>query len=442
MDGDLANHGEAAAYRIAIQLFRASKYKRITFSFFNQFFQPKGLGMKTLPYLIFLPSIVVGQLFSTTLGCSALQAQSVKNAVAVEEESSNGFDVVTAISLGPTGFQTTVQCSLTDELGFKYDTWSILAEPSVRTQTALTPEQWGEIGSLKREFEQMLATETLGLVTNEDTRTMLKERFTAVNAEMKNVLTPEQLAVVEAAKLQLPLQRFGVNQVLATQQMRDELGLGEEELKQISESETHAKSKLAMEIEAKIRSANERMLAELNYDQVERFQQLLDEAARESFLTSELIGDSKTRRPRSVALGKSLLRFVKRSAIQRKLDLTSQQKERLSAIETNSITIAEAFNSIGDVLSAEQLAKCKRLAIAEQVKQYGSVVALAYGYLAAELSLTEEEADQVAGRGRELAEELGKEIVALKRESIHSVLAVLPEDKAERFRQALETMSR
>ena len=139
-------------------------------------------------------SMVLRFVLICTVGCVGANVQAQ---IQEEVEQHKDFNITTSISLGLTGPSYKTEFKLVDELGLPYDAISLAKDPAIAKTVALTDEQVRQIRDMEIAVTKELEARISEAIVSDEGRQEIEARFREVEAEARNVMTDEQLELLE-----------------------------------------------------------------------------------------------------------------------------------------------------------------------------------------------------------------------------------------------------
>ncbi len=349
-------------------------------------------------------------------------------------ETDKEFKVTTSVSIGFSGPSYSTQFQLVDELGLEYDVMSLVADPLIADSIQLTEEQSGQMQAMKQAITQELQTRLAGAITSDTERENIESRFREAENEIRSVMTDDQLDLLEQARIQQGVKRFGLAEFLATKAMRKKFELEAHDVESIKTTYAEANSNHEQQIKLWIEQANQALISELSAPHQSTLHQVLDEKAMQLFFESKLFLDSKTLQNRQPAYYQTLLRQLRLKRLRDDLQLNEAQSEKIQALHKRARTMSEAElkTVVTEILSDDQFEQLSRYVIRMETSKYGTVNELSYGLLSKLMGLTSEESDALFRAGEQVFAELTEDLQQAKLDSLRQSFSSLSAEKRNR----------
>lgn len=349
------------------------------------------------------------------------------------------FKVTTSISIGLTGPSYSTKFQLVDELGLEFDVMSLVEDPLVTDSVQLTVEQSQQMRDLKRSVTKELQGRLASALATKNGKEEIEARFREVENELRSVMTPDQLILLEYARVQRGVKRFGMPEFLATRAMREEFGLNNADLESLKQTHADAKSNHENRNKLMIEQANLALIAELSAKHQEKLEDLFDDAGMEGFVKSKLFVENKSLRQRKQTFARSLLGQLRIKKVRDALELTDEQNEKIRALnkQVRSMDEDELQNGMNQILSRDQVARLNQHGVITETTRYGTVNELSRGLLGNLLGLTSEESERILETGQQIFAELSEDLKQSKTESVKASIESLSADKQARIIEIL-----
>jgi len=332
------------------------------------------------------------------------------------------------VSIGLTGVSTFYIGSLIDELGFEYDTMSLLEKPEIRTAVSIEDDQYTELLQAQYKFFQEARSNGLGTDTDEQ---QFKDRFLELENELTGMLSNEQHQRLIESRIQLGMALLGIREFLSSEQMSEKLGLTESDLKLMPTKAATTKQKNA-QLSKSIREANKKIVAKLKRIQAEELTEFFDDFDSD-FLSKQLfVRDVKKSISNRLSRIQILHCACKKQTI-KMLDLEADQVASLEELRRNIEADQQPVDEIAKVMKTEQFQKFERIFAARQINKWGTVRALSDGYLRQMLRIESENAKQLVKLGKQLHAELNN----LEVENMLSGISELSDRNQEKIRNLI-----
>lgn len=375
-----------------------------------------------------------------------LASASILNAVFVQAQQTedvsehDDFRITTSVSIGLTGPSYSTQFQLIDELGVEFDLMSLVADPAVRESIQLSTEQLTQIQAMKQAVQQELQTQIAGAITSKDGKQEIETRFREVVEGARSVLSPDQLVLLEQARIQRGIKRHGLPEFFATRQMRDQFGLSDDDLEKLKSNHVDATASHHRRMESLVQEANRALMAELTDANQAKLRGLLGEDGFNQFVASNMFVGKKTLYRAKQAHSRNLLRQLRIKKVRDQLKLTADQYEQVqSLLKRAREHDNEALrNEMDQVLSSEQTHQLNQYGVLSETSRFGTVNALGRGLLGNLLDLTPEESAGVLEAGKQIFADLTQDLANSKFESLRGSLESISAQQRERIIAVLD----
>lgn len=367
-----------------------------------------------------------------SFGCIGANAQ---GQIQEEVEQHKDFNITSSISLGLTGPSYKTEFKLVDELGLPYDAISLATDPGIAKTVALTDEQVRQIRDMKKAVTKELEARISEAIVSDEGRQAIEARFREVEAEARNVMTDEQLELLEQAKIQRGFERFGMPKYMATQAMRDKFNLNDDDLETIKAAHVESYTQHSSRIKSMARLANEALIAELSEAQKRKFEEALKGEDRDEFLDSKLFNGKRSLRHANTDYARAQLRQLRIKRLRTELKIDDQQYAKVQSLlkQARQMSDEKLKSELQTLLTEEQRRGLNRYGIKSETTRYGTVNEMSRGLLSQVIGLSEEESEDLYEAGKEIFDELNQDIRDSKDDALQETLGSLSKEQQEQI---------
>ena len=312
----------------------------------------------------------------------------------------------TGVSIGLTSVSSFVTASLTDELGFEYDTMSLIERPEIRTALSIEDDQFIELSQSQHQFLQEVKSNGLLFSIDKDQQ-LLKAQFVEFENEVNSKLSDEQQQRLAELRIQLGIALHGAKEYLSSERMREKLGLTKSDLELLPTKTATTKLKKT-QLSKSYREANKKLVAKLKRIQADEIADFFHDYDSD-FLT-KILFVRDTKKPISHRLSRiQALHYACKKQTKKTLQLESNQIRSLEELRRNIEADRDPIDAIAKIMTTEQFEKFEQLFTARQIKKWGTVRTLSDGYLSQRMGIKPDESKMLVEMGQQLHAEL-KEI--------------------------------
>ena len=328
----------------------------------------------------------------------------------------------TGAKLGLNGFEQFSKLSLVDELGFEYDVISLLGDNQVRSVIGIDNQSFQQMRDLHNQFVNEISI--LSDLTNEKTQTEVKARFYGLQGQLADMLSDDQFDRLQQVKTQKGIERYGLKKFLATTHMRQSLGLDQSTIDAIGSND----SMFEVDLKSLYVHANRELVKALSEKQQTEFKSCFTDFDEE-FLTQPLYKNGRSKPVTESETKKFLLRMLGRTSIQRKLELSETQIEKLNTARKDN----DSSLTITDVLNDKQSRDFYQLVKKSELSRWGTVGALSLGYVRQLLGITDSQSKELAQLGKRLQSDMKEKIANARLEHWRSQMRDLSNSDREKI---------
>jgi hypothetical protein len=154
------------------------------------------------------------------------------------------------------------------------DPWSMLSNPSVQKDLELVGDQLKQVQDLQADFarqmrDQMGDIKKGGLSPDrlKGLPELMKKLREQQREQMQGVLLPHQVERLKQVAFQTHMKQAGAEGALSSEQVKEELGITDEQIERLKKRSKEIKAKLAEDMEKLKEKAQQELLMELTADQ-------------------------------------------------------------------------------------------------------------------------------------------------------------------------------
>ena len=320
-------------------------------------------------------------------------------------EETKDFKARKLIGVGVTGVFSKTEFVMSDEHEINYDVMSLLKDKSSRKRMGISEDRYLELITARRELDKTIHT-TYSTAFSEEDNDKIEALFFEAETKTRGMLGAEQLSMLKFERARKGVKLVGLD-YLGSPSVSASFGLPEEAAKLIVERHKNYQKQLKATKLELLKAANRKLIASLSQSQLEKMEELIEEETRKKLVASALFVGEKVVRKKSTPQAKKSLFTVRLSSVERKLELSQEQIDRISLLEKDSPGLQDSINSI---LTDEQLAKLNQRTILLDLRKLGSVNSITSGLIGNRLALSTDEKDRMFELGKDLLAEFESEL--------------------------------
>lgn len=370
---------------------------------------------------------------------------SVQSSTAVGQEmpepKEGDFSITSSVSLGLSGFSTSTQFKLVDELGFEYDVMSLIRDPLVREMTGIDEEQFRDIQADWKTATEPMLSKVLNTVLLDQSKEELKLLFEQAQSDILEQLEPDQARQLDLARHQLGIERFGLTEYLGSKRMSEQLGLSAEQIESLVDAKTDFQSKYQELIRDELVESNTALLQHLEADQRQLLKEQLGSKGSQAFLSTKMFTDSQPSKQRIEPPQTAIAGMTRSKANRNHCGIDAEQYEALKMVKRKMRTMSQdaIASELPTILDTDQLERLEKLAIEDQVSRLGTVNALCYGILSSPLEIAPDQADELFEAGQQIHREFSQNATTAAATAIQQSLSSLSEEQREQVVELIGT---